>query len=281
MTTDGPETGLVLMIDDESDHLRPALELLLGFYQLEILTAVNGQEGLHVAEQAQPDLILLDIRMPGMDGFDVCRQLKSKAGTSAIPVIFLTAQTEFEDKLTGFGLGGVDYVTKPFDAPELILRITNHLRLARRIMGLDSIEQDAAVQDPLEPTQIEASASTAAPPDWPECAVDAARSLDRLLKARNLIKQNLADPPDIPTLARQVGTNRTTLQQLFQEHLGLTIFAYLREQRLQQARILLSDQDIKIDALAAMVGYSNGRDLARAFRQRFGVTPSEFASKKK
>lgn len=276
------ETGRVLMIDDESKHLQLALEMLLGLYQLEIQTALDGPTGLEMAEQAGPDLILLDVRMPGMDGFEVCRRLKANPLTRAIPVIFLTGQSEFEDKLTGFKLGGVDYVTKPFDAPELMLRITNHLRLARRIMAVEPAagEHENELTSLPSGTGLEPSSEDAAgpPPQWPACSVDAARSLDRLLKARNLLKNQLTAPPDIPALARQVGTNRTTLQQLFQEHLGMTIFGYLREQRLQQARILLGTPGLKIDTVAASVGYANGRDLARAFRQRFGVTPTEYVS---
>ncbi len=129
------DDGTVLVIDDEPDNLRLALEMLRG-QGLEMVSARDGAAGVHIATRLRPDLILLDIRMPGLDGFEVCGLLKANPVTREIPVIFLTALDQIEDKARGFALGGVDYVTKPFDARELLLRVASHLRLARRVARL-------------------------------------------------------------------------------------------------------------------------------------------------
>ncbi len=252
------EQGTVLVVDDEPDHLRVALEMLRG-YGLELVSARDGAAGLLIAARLCPDLILLDIRMPGLDGFEVCRRLQADPVTRPIPVLFLSALGQIEDKAQGFALGAVDYITKPFDARELLLRVATHLRLARR--GA--------------PTPAPPAAASAAPPAAPATGVagEPARALETLLRARDLLLTDLAAPPDLTTLARRCASNHTTLEQLFQTHLGLSVFGYLREQRLQQARRLLEAGGHSVEAVSARVGYGSARNLARAFRQRFGLPP--------
>ncbi len=247
--------GTILVIDDEPDNLRLALELLRE-HGLEVLSARDGPAGLHIAGHLRPDLILLDIGMPGLDGFQVCRRLKAAPATRDCPVIFLTALGTIKDKARGFAAGGVDYVTKPFDARELLLRITSHLRLARRLVELQDRLLDYGPPVPPDPGSARPT-----------------RPLELLLRARDTLLANLTDPPDLATLARHCGTNRTSLQRLFKEYLGMTVFGYLREQRLQRARCLL-EQGHSIGAAAAAVGYFDRRDLTRAFKQRFGVGPN-------
>ena len=101
------------------------------------------------------------------------------------------------------------------------------------------------------------------------------RSLVILLRARDRLLADLANPPDLNALARDCGTNRTTLQHLFQAKLGMSVFGYLREQRLQRARRLLAAGGHGIDEVATRVGYRHGHNLTRAFKQRFGLTPSQ------
>ncbi len=120
----------VLLIDDSSDALDVA-KARLSKDDLDIVCADNGQSGLDAARRENPDLILLDVDMPNMSGFDVCRELKADAELSIIPVIFLTGSTETSDKVKGLDLGAVDYVTKPFDAFELGARVRAALRTKR------------------------------------------------------------------------------------------------------------------------------------------------------
>jgi two-component system, cell cycle response regulator len=120
-----------LTIDDSSE-IQEAVELYLADDDLRHYHACNGAQGLAMAASLRPDLILLDVIMPGASGFDVCRQLKSDPLTASIPVIFLSGASDTFNKVQGLGLGAVDYVTKPFDAAELRARIGAALRSKRQ-----------------------------------------------------------------------------------------------------------------------------------------------------
>lgn len=118
----------LLIIDDNVANLKIAINTLQS-YAYEVLMARNGQSGLRRAKTAQPDLILLDIMMPDMDGYEVCRQLKADEQTCQIPIIFISALDEVFDKMTAFSIGGVDYITKPFQTEEMLARVRTHLTL--------------------------------------------------------------------------------------------------------------------------------------------------------
>lgn len=118
----------ILIIDDNVTNLKVAMAHLSA-YSFQILTARNGGTGLQRAQLAQPDLILLDLQMPGIDGFEVCRRLKANPQTQDIPVIFMTAHSETDTVVRGFELGAVDYITKPFAEMELLARVRTHLTL--------------------------------------------------------------------------------------------------------------------------------------------------------
>jgi PAS domain S-box-containing protein len=118
----------VLIVDDSPDDIALISELLKDLYKIKI--AGNGERSLKVAQSAPPpDVILLDIMMPVMDGYETCRRLKESPETLNIPVIFLTSKTELEDELKGFALGAVDYITKPISPPILLARVQTHLKL--------------------------------------------------------------------------------------------------------------------------------------------------------
>jgi diguanylate cyclase (GGDEF)-like protein len=119
---------IVLVIDDNPANLKVAVEQLRPT-GAQVLTARDGESGIERARLARPDLILLDVQMPGIDGFETCRRLKAEPATSAIPVIFMTALSEIEDVVSGFTAGGVDYITKPFRAEELRARVHTHIML--------------------------------------------------------------------------------------------------------------------------------------------------------
>ncbi|MGB0388140.1 MAG: two-component system response regulator [Ardenticatenaceae bacterium] len=118
----------VLVIDDTKLNLK-IISLHLKKAKLKVLMCQNGETGILQAEHAQPDLILLDIMMPKMDGFETCRRLKANEKTKHIPVIFMTALTDTDSKLKGFQAGGVDYVTKPIQSAEVLARINTHLMI--------------------------------------------------------------------------------------------------------------------------------------------------------
>jgi len=134
----------ILIIDDTPDNIKVLYQFLVncGF---NVLIAEAGEEGIQVTEKANPDLILLDILMPGMDGFEVCKYLKNQEQTRNIPIIFITALSQTEDKIRGFEMGAADYITKPFQQREVLARITAHLTLRRQQRQLQkrNLELDA------------------------------------------------------------------------------------------------------------------------------------------
>jgi signal transduction histidine kinase len=118
---------VILIVDDAETDIDTLMETLGDDY--DIAVALDGPSALQIAREQPPGLVLLDILMPDMDGYEVCRRLKADPATAGIPVIFLTALTEIADKLTGFNLGAVDYITKPFDILEVKARVGTHLCL--------------------------------------------------------------------------------------------------------------------------------------------------------
>ena len=118
----------ILVVDDTLANVQ-VLATLLRDQGYRINVAMNGVQALDMVQRVRPDLILLDVMMPEMDGFETCRRLKNSADTRDIPIIFLTARVEPEDIIEGFKLGGVDYVTKPFNSTELLVRVHTHISL--------------------------------------------------------------------------------------------------------------------------------------------------------
>jgi sigma-B regulation protein RsbU (phosphoserine phosphatase) len=130
MSDNNNENEALLLVDDNPTNLQ-VLYQTLETTGCKLLVAKNGETALAIAQKASPDLILLDIMMPGIDGFEVCRRLKDNLDTANIPVIFLSALTETKDKVQGLQLGAVDYVSKPFQPDEVIARVNTHLTIHR------------------------------------------------------------------------------------------------------------------------------------------------------
>jgi phosphoserine phosphatase RsbU/P len=120
----------ILLVDDQPANLQVLLQTL-GSLGCKLLVAKSGEAALTIVQKARPDLILLDIMMPGIDGFEVCRRLKADPATEKIPIIFLSALDETADKVRGLQLGAVDYVAKPFQPEEVIARVNTHLTIHR------------------------------------------------------------------------------------------------------------------------------------------------------
>jgi CheY-like chemotaxis protein len=121
---------VILAVDDNPANLNLLFDLLdeAGF---EVLVSQSGESAIKRAETTHPDIILLDVMMPGIDGFETCRRLKAHEATQDIPIIFMTAVTEIDEKVKGFDLGAVDYVTKPIQPKEVLARVTTHLTIQR------------------------------------------------------------------------------------------------------------------------------------------------------
>jgi len=127
-TNSASKGSTILIVDDTPINVAILSEHLVS-HGFSVMVAQDGEEGLERARFAPPDLILLDVMMPGMGGFETCRRLKSHDATKDIPVIFMTALSGIGDKITGYEVGGVDYVTKPFQTEEVLARINTHLSL--------------------------------------------------------------------------------------------------------------------------------------------------------
>jgi putative two-component system response regulator len=128
--SDYDEKQTILIVDDTPENISLITAMLKDIYKIKIAT--SGKKALQIAFSGEPpDLILLDIMMPEMDGYEVCSQLKGDSQTVNIPVIFLTAKSEVDDEIKGFGLGAVDFIIKPVSPPIVLARVRTHLRLKK------------------------------------------------------------------------------------------------------------------------------------------------------
>jgi two-component system OmpR family response regulator len=143
--TENDRIPQVLVVDDEP-NIRDLVQVALKFHGCSVTTAGSGKDALRQAESTRPDLIVLDVMMPDMDGFEVCRRLR--AAGNEVPVIFLTARDTSSDTVTGLAIGGDDYVTKPFSVEALVARVRAVLRRASRGDGGSSSESSGGAGAP-------------------------------------------------------------------------------------------------------------------------------------
>lgn len=135
------EDSTILIVDDIPENLQ-VLGSIFAAKNANLIVAQDGETAISNAKEEIPDIILLDIAMPGTNGFDVCRALKDDPTTRDIPIIFVTAKTSTEDLQKGFEMGAVDYVTKPFNPSELLMRVSNHLELSKSKKELEKLLDD-------------------------------------------------------------------------------------------------------------------------------------------
>ncbi|HLA34147.1 MAG TPA: hybrid sensor histidine kinase/response regulator, partial [Rhodocyclaceae bacterium] len=176
-------TSTVLIVDDTPANLG-VIAAHLEDNGFDVAIAQNGEDGIRRAQRVQPDLILLDVMMPGIDGFETCRRLKAEADTRDIPVIFMTALAETDDKVAGFAAGGVDYVTKPIQVAEVLVRINTHLALvdARRRLAA----QNEVLQHELEERRQAEAALAAANGNLSDALATLKRTQGRLIRSAKL-----------------------------------------------------------------------------------------------
>ena len=250
--------GRRIMVVEDSEQERLLLATYLQQEGCRVYLAQDGLDGLKKAALLKLDLILMDVGMPVCNGLDACRMLKTEPRTRGIPVIFLTGAVNPKDRVKGLMAGAVDYVTKPFAFDEVRLRLIVHL-LARH--------EPASVQleDPDRPGRVADGSSV---------------SLDSILfqSARQQLIQQLDQTPDLTELARTLGTTNKRLNEAFRQCVGVTVFEYLREERMRQACAWLADNALNVRQIALALGFSSGANFATAFKDRFGLSPSDFRS---
>jgi len=131
-----PVKDAILVVDDQPANLKVLLSFLQS-HSFQIYIADSGLRALNILSKVTPDLVLLDVMMPDIDGFETCRRIKADERLASIPVIFMTALDSVEDKMAGFSAGGVDYITKPFQQMEVLARIKTHITLRKRERELE------------------------------------------------------------------------------------------------------------------------------------------------
>lgn len=237
----------VLLVDDSPEEQRRTLDVLRPHYRT--IVAFDGQQGYQRTLASQPDLILMDVRMPRIDGFSACRLLKANPQTHDIPLIFLSSASTPAERVEGLNLGGVDYLAKPFAAEELLARIRIHLHLAQGRHSPSHPPQDIPLRTP-EEVMVAA--------------------------VIRLIEESLQAPPPLSELARKVGTYEKKLSQVFRLQTGLTVFAFIREERIRRASQLLAETDMGMQDIADLIGFQSAANFATAFREHMGMTPSAY-----
>ncbi|RMG30472.1 MAG: hybrid sensor histidine kinase/response regulator [Bacteroidetes bacterium] len=248
-----PETGerpLLLIAEDNADVVTYLKSCLQDTYRLAI--ASNGAEGIEMAIELIPDIIITDVMMPVKDGYQLCHTLKEDERTSHIPIIMLTAKAGMDDKLTGLRRGADAYLTKPFHKEELQVRLHQLVALRRKLLA--------------RYRQLEVPQGTGEA--HPEDAF--------LLKVRRIVEEQLDNSEfDVPMLCKEVGMSRSQLHRKLKALTDRSATQFIRGIRLQKARHLLLHTSMSIAEIAYAVGFSDPNYFSRSFVKEYEHTPSE------
>ena len=261
------ETALGASVDEDSYKLlivEDNVELLLLMQQLfsrnyHVLTAANGEEALQVIGSHELDLIISDVMMPIMDGYQLTRHLKNDPNTRHLPIILLTAKTQEEDREEALAIGADDYVTKPFKMRDLELRINNIIENRKRLRN--EFRQQTA-----EETE--------------QTVANTPSSVDQtfLTQAIACIHSHLDDADyDRDAFAADMGASTSTLYNKLRSLTGMNVSSFIRDIRMKEAqRMARQNPNIRISDLAYSVGFQDPKYFATIFKKQFGVTPTEF-----
>lgn len=251
----------VLIVDDNPDQVRFLISALRNApYRVSI--ALNGDQGYARATALLPDLILLDVRMPGRDGIVIARLLKTNPSTRHIPIIFLSALTDQRERVAGLRAGGVDYIDKPFSIDEILERIRIHLALARR--RIPSAREDERIDH--------ADGNKALPNPLPANLTLKKMAIEFILnniQARSLKTSDIASNLEVST---------RRLNAVFEAHGGISPFEFIRRERMRRAALILGQTTLPVADVAIEVGYDNPANFATEFKKFWGKTPTKFRS---
>lgn len=248
-----PDKESILIIDDNADirnFIREQLEESYTVYE-----AKDGKSGFEKASEVIPNLIITDVRMPGMDGFELSRKIKESTLTSHIPVIILTAKADEKDKLTGLETGADDYLIKPFSSQELLIRVKNLISIRKKLR--DKYGKTANII----PSEVTES------------------SIDQkfLTKVIDEINNNISDENfNAEILASNVAISVSQLNRKLNALIGQPAGQFIRAIRMEKAAKMLKNREASIKEVAYSVGYSDQSNFARSFKKHFGITPGEY-----
>ena len=249
---------ILLLVEDNEDFRSYLKDNLKTTYH--IIEAPNGKVGWEKALAGIPDLIVSDVMMPEMDGYELCRKVKNDAHTSHIPVILLTARTAEEQKMEGFGAGANDYITKPFNFDILQARIRN------------LITDRQALQKHF-PKMLEVKASE----------IQVTTHDEKLIRSSiEIVEQNLTNKDfSVEELSRHLGMSRVLLYKKLLALTGKTPIEFIRTIRMQRAAQLLEKSQYTISEVAYQVGINNPKYFAKYFKDEYNMLPSAYAAEKR
>ncbi|MDF2157817.1 two-component regulator propeller domain-containing protein [Algoriphagus sp. CAU 1675] len=253
----GEDAPLVLVVED-NDKLREFLITDLKAH-FNVIQAENGKQGLFLAMQKVPDLVISDVMMPEMDGIELCKMLKNDEKTSHIPVILLTAKTEEENLLKGLEVGADDYIHKPFSIRQLLIRIEKLIELRKNL-------------------RIRYSGRTEIKPE--EIAIT---STDEkfLEKIQNIVNSDLMDSSfTVDEFCKKLGMSRMQLHRKLTALTGLSTTAFIRDQRLRKSLQKLEKSDETVSEIAYSVGFSSPSYFIKCFKETYQMTPLEYQQSK-
>ena len=253
----------ILIVDDNADIRAYLSNILKPHYQVN--EAADGQQGLNLANEIVPDLIVSDVMMPVMNGLEFCQRVKNGTATSHIPVILLTARALDEHQVEGYESGADAYITKPFSAEVLLARINNLLKNRRRLKNLFGNKEEGKKEEKskeVENNEEEAKFTTQ------ESAF--------LLKFRDFIEKNLADSDlSVETVGAELGLSRVQLYRKVKALTGLSPVELLRTARLQKGRQILETTGKSVSEVAYEVGFTAPSYFTKCFKDEFGISPSD------
>jgi len=252
---------LILIVEDNNDMRAYIKDYLEQSYQT--IEAVNGEDGFNKATEHIPDLIITDLMMPVMDGNELTGKLKSDQRTSHIPVIILTAKVTMESKLEGLETGADDFLTKPFDAQELVIRIRNLIIQRQKLRIL--LRQQIEDADQLGNIR--------------EYQVHGISKLDEqfLEKAVKVVESQIANPDfSVEMFAGEMAMSRKHLHRKLTNLIDLTPINLIRNIRLMKAAELIKEGELNVTQISYEVGISSLSYFAKAFKERYGVSPSDY-----
>lgn len=220
-----------------------------------VLEAENGVKGLKLAEETIPDLIISDIMMPEMDGYELSKKIKTNEKTNHIPVILLTAKAATEDKLTGLEIGADDYLIKPFNSEELKIRVKNLIKIRKQM------REKYQSQMLIKPSEIVVPSSQ-------KVFID---------KLTSIIEKNISNEKfSVEILSDEIGLSRAQLHRKVKSITNQSPSEFIRNFRLQRATELLKQNFGNIAEIAYEVGFSSQAYFTKTFQEVYGLTPLEF-----
>lgn len=257
-TTVQPDEALrhLLVIEDNADIRQYISNLFEGEFIVE--EAANGEEGVRMAHETTPNLIICDIMMPVKDGLECCRELKESPQTASIPILMLTAKSEDSDVIQALGLGADDYMMKPFNPEMLKSRVRNLIRQRERLQRLYT----GTLQLKADENQQTSNGTE----DY------------FIQQVIQVIEANLADENfNVKMLADQLHMSQPTLYRKIKQRSELAAIDMIRSVRMSKAASLILENRYSMQEIAEMVGYNDTRTLRKHFMAQFGVSPSKYS----